>query len=260
MDLSWCRSEKDSCPGGVTRSTAVRVRPGSRSILALVALVALGFSAAEAAEAAVPVPLGKAASAAPELAFETHALVASGLAPGAEVVFHGVGREHQAYFWRLVQTREPVMADATGTARLELPEEDRVPPRSLWTVVDPATGELAIGSPPGFTPEEIPFPARGLGESEAGAWRTLRTDFQAMEILYVRPGSGAWYLVAVEGSASDDDLQEDSTLTVRLEDAEVLWGSEPAPRGLAPGDLVVAVSLDTLQYFAARLVEPGSGQ
>ena len=195
------------------------------------------------------------AAAPPELAFEPAAVVASGVAPGAEVIFHGVTREHQVYYWRLVQTREVVPADAEGVARLELP--DGVGSVSLWTAVDSGTGELAIGSPEGFTATELPFPGNGIDRAANGAWRVLRNRFERAEVLYVRPGVGAWWLLGVDGGSSDEDGLEDSALGLSLEQAQPLWREEPPPEEFAEGDVVVAVSLDTLDFFAARLTAPG---
>lgn len=191
----------------------------------------------------------------PALTFEPTAVVARGVAPGAEVVFHGVTREHQVYFWRLVQTREVVPADAEGVARLELP--DGVGSISLWTAVDSGTGEFAVASPEGFTPTELTFPGNGIDRAANGAFRVVRNRFERAEVLYVRPGVGAWWLLGVDGGSSDEDGREDSALGLSLEQAQALWREEPAPEEFAAGDVVVAVSLDTLDFFAARLTAPG---
>ncbi len=198
---------------------------------------------------------GPLAAAPPEVTFEPAAVVASGVVPGAEVVFHGVTREHQTYYWRLVQTREVVPADADGLARLELP--DGVGPVSLWTAVDSGTGEFGIGSPEGFTANELPFPGNGIDRAADGAFRVVRNRFERAEVLYVRPGVGAWWLLGVDGGSSDEDGREDSALGLSLDQAQPLWRAEPPPAEFAAGDVVVAVSLDTLDFFAARLTAPG---
>lgn len=199
------------------------------------------------------------AAAPPTIAFELHAVVVSDLAPGSEAVLHGVTRERHAYLWRLVTAREVLAADATGTARLDLP--DGVGPISTWTAVDVVTGDFSIASPKGFAPEELLFPADGLGQSALGAWQVVRSHFERAEVLYVRPGTGAWWLVAVDGSGSDEDGRDDSALTASLEHAQPLWGDQPPPEQFAEGDVAVVVGLDTLDFFAARLVAPpGSAQ
>lgn len=196
------------------------------------------------------------AAAPPELAFEPEAVVASGLAPEAEALFHGVSRERRTYLWRLVQTREVVVADAEGVARLELP--DGVAPLSLWTVVEPGSGEFAIASPEGFSPTELPFPGNGIDRGQNGLFRVLRARFERVEVLLVRPGEGAWYLVGVRGSDSDRARgQGRPELAVELDQGEPFWGGQEPPEELAEGDVVVAVNLDTLDFFAARLVAPG---
>ncbi|HUF77877.1 MAG TPA: hypothetical protein VMR44_03055, partial [Thermoanaerobaculia bacterium] len=186
--------------------------------------------------AAAPVPLGRAASAPPEIVFEAQSVVASGFLPAAEVIFHGVSRERHVYLWRLVQRRDVVAADAEGVARLDLP--DGVAPLSLWTVVGPESGEFRIASPEGFTPTELPFPGNGLDRAQNGAWRVLRNRFERAEVLYVRPGVGAWYLVGVRGSDSDRGRSEGRPeLTLELDQGEPFWRSEEPPEEFAEGDV-----------------------
>lgn len=225
---------------------------------AFVALLGVASPVSGATFEPKPLFVTKSASSPPELVFEPEAVVARGLSPGAEVIFHGVTREHGGFFWRVVQTREVVLTDALGEARLELPAGE-VGPLSVWTVVDPATGDFSLGTPAGSTAREVPFPADGLARTEAGLWWALRTRYERLEVLYVRPGEGAWWLTAIDGGSGDDDRREDSSLRASLEEARPLWGAEAPSPGFRPGDVVVAVSLDSLTYFAARLVDPADG-
>ncbi|HSL81716.1 MAG TPA: hypothetical protein VLF66_03015 [Thermoanaerobaculia bacterium] len=229
-----------------------------RLLLALSAfavLLAAPSSLAASPTAAAPLFLGPAASAPPVLVFEPEAVVAGGFAPGEEVIVHGVSRHRVGYVWRLVQTREVVVADAAGDARLELSEG--IAPRSLWTAASAATGEFHIGSPEGFTPTEHPFPGNGIDRAQNGAWRRLRNRFERAEVLYLRPGVGGWWLLGTRGAESDRGRGQGPDLALELDQGRPLWGSEPPPEEFAAGDVVVTVNLDTLDFFAARLVSPG---
>lgn len=239
---------------GLRASGPLRVLPRVGAYLAFLAwLTPSPLAAAPAAPA--PLFLGAAASAPPVLVFEPEAVVARGFAPGEEVIVHGVSRHRVGYVWRLVQTREVVLADATGEARLELSEG--LAPRSLWTAAGAATGEFYIASPEGFTPTEHAFPGNGIDRAPNGAWRRLRNRFERAEVLYLRPGVGAWWLLGTRGAESDRGRGHGPDLALELDQGQPLWGREAPPEQFAAGDVVVTVNLDTLDFFAARLVSPG---
>ncbi|HUP21533.1 MAG TPA: hypothetical protein VNB06_01170, partial [Thermoanaerobaculia bacterium] len=84
------------------------------------------------------------ASAPPELAvtFEEAAVVAAGLTPGGDAVFWIVAREPQGYYQQIVRRQELAVADVLEEARFE-PEGGAVPLKSVWAVVDVASGGFA---------------------------------------------------------------------------------------------------------------------
>lgn len=190
------------------------------------------------------------------LTFDTSAVEIRGATSGGEVVLHGVSRWHETYFWRLVPTTEILQADASGAARAELP--DGLAQRSVWFAVDTASGDFAIDSPEGFTPEEIGFPEHGLARDRGGAWRRIRSDWARAEVVYVRPGVGAWWLMSQDGAGGDADGLEGGGLSLDLDAARTLWRTEPPPSEIGADDVIFAVNLDSLAFFAARLVAPGS--
>ncbi len=199
-----------------------------------------------------PIPLKPAASSPPEIAFEPDAVVVSGLGPAAEVILHGVSRYHDVYYWALVPTDEVLTADATGTLRYEVP--DGVAPFSVWAAIDTGTGELGLASPEGSIAHEVAFPADGLAQAPGGVVRRLHTSWERAEVLFVRPGVGAWRGAASRGAQGSPTA---AGAEVDLASALPIEAAPAPPAELAVGDVVMAVNLDTLDYFAARLVPPG---
>lgn len=190
------------------------------------------------------------------IAFDSPAVTVTGAAPGAEVLLYGVTRERHPYFWRQVSERQVLTADAAGYASYEVTYEPDS--RSLWIAAEAATGRFAIASAPGFEAEEIAFPGHGLARSETGLLRVLDSRFGRAELLYLRPGAGAWWNVAFDGAGSDSDGREDSAASLSLDAARSFWGSEEPPGEFEAGDLLVAVNLDDLRFFAARLTPPSA--
>ncbi len=225
-----------------------RVRP---SIL-LLFLALPGGAAPAAALGMAPIPLKPAASSPPQIVFEPDAVLVSGLGPEAQVFLHGVSRYHDAYYWALVPTDEMLTADESGSVRYEVP--DGVAPFSVWAAVDAATGELAIASPEGSIGQEVPFPADGLDQTPGAVVSRLHTTWERAEVLFVRPGVGAWRGIASRGGRSSPTA---AGAAVDLASALPIQAAPAPPAALVPGDVVMAVNLDTLDYFAARLTPPG---
>lgn len=191
-----------------------------------------------------PVP----ALAAPVIGFEPDAVLASGLAPGGQVIFFAAARTDQRYH-RWVRTwREAVEdLDGDGVARLELDGE--VPLKSLWLAVD-LSGEVGVAAPEGFPLREVALEAGALA---GAADPELRLRLRWLEVLWVRPGVGAWGATAFEGGEGDGDGRADDRVTAALASlAPVRADGPPAPRSLLAGDLLLLISPDWLEYTLVR--------
>ena len=196
----------------------------------------------------------------PSVAFEPEAVVVSGLAPQAQVAWMSVSREARAGYSRVVR-REGIAQDhdRDGVIRLEPEGEGAIAPRSVWAVVDLASGELALAAPGGVPVREKAFPGRGLTRGASGKLDRFEAVREIVDILFVRPGAtpGAWVLTAGDGGEGDDDLADDGVLAATLATAQPVGESAAAaPEELAAGDVVVAVDPRSLEVFAVRL-KPG---
>ncbi len=225
-----------------------RLRPST-----LLVLLTLSAGAAPACAAGTHLfPLDRPASAPPEIAFDQDAVVVTGLAPNADVILHGVSRYRDTYYWAVLPTDEALTADETGTIRYEVP--DGLAPFSVWAAVDAATGAFAIGKPEGSVAREVPFPNDGLAQAPGGVVSGLHTSWERVEVLFVRPGAGAWRGVGLSGN----EKAPPAGAEVDLASALPIQAATAAPTaGLTPGDVVMAVNPSTLEYFAARLMPPG---
>jgi hypothetical protein len=154
-----------------------------------------------------------------------------------------------------VPTDETLTADAAGTARYEVP--NGLAPLSVWAAVETASGQFAIAAPDGSEATEIPFPAEGVGRAPGGALNRIRTSWDRTEALVVRPGAGAWRGAASRPASAVAGVAGEQGAEVDLGGVVPVGGAGQAPRELMPGDLVMAVDVDNLDYFVARLAPPG---
>jgi len=230
----------------------------------LVAATLCGSASAEPSVA--PGALGRVASAAPEidLSFEDLAVVASDLTPGGDAVFFSVARIPRGYLNQVVRFRSIELVDPFGEARFS-PETDdgTVPLKSVWAVVDLASGAYGVGAPPRFKLREVAFPGRGFEVGAPGLVNRLRHRFSFVDMLLVRPGVGAWWLRAHDVGPHDRDGADDDVSTTALEDMEPLGSAlgqaPPPPDRFGQDDVLVVIDPRTLRFYATRLLGPPSG-
>ncbi len=220
------------------------------------------FSSSSPSRWSAPEPLGRAASSTPELmlSFESLEVVASDLTPGGDAVFFSVARIPREYFNEVVRFRGTEPVDSFGEARFA-PESDdgSVPLKSVWAVVDLATGAYTVGAPPGFVLREVAFPGKGFEVGAPGLVNRLRHRFSFVDMLLVRPGVGSWWLRAHDTGPHDHDGADDDRSTTALEDLEPMGAGPAPPDRFARDDVLVVIDPRTLQFYATRLLGPPSG-
>ena len=190
-----------------------------------------------------------------QVSFDEHEVVVSGLAPGSRVAWLSLASEPRRYYVREVRREGIEAADGTGTARIDAGEA--VPPRSVWGVVDLESGAAAWAAPEGFPLEEVVPEGGGLARDDGGRLNRLLSRAVGLELLVVRPGSGAWGLTVFDGSPADRDGEPDGGLVVALDEGRPLLDSPAAaPALLLAGDVVLGIDLKTYRVFTLRSVAP----
>ena len=205
-------------------------------------------------------------------------VVATGLTPGREAVMLAVGRESRGLVGdQLVRYSGGALADAQGRARFALARP--LPQRSLWVVIDPGTGRLAVGTPEGSQELSPPYtsvvrngrstrvttivtlpgpaprpPAAELVQPIPGGWAAVSTKkLESVELVLVRPGQAAWHSSVADGSRADPDRKHDRKITVAAASlARLGAGSSTFPQMFQAGDRILAIDPLRLAY---RLIE-----
>ncbi len=202
----------------------------------------LAFSAILAFAVVLTVPPLKAL----EISFSEAGLVVSALAPGGEIVYLSVAREASGYVSAVVR-RQDHLKDNDNDGVVTIDFDGPVPLRSIWVVVDLATGAVAPA-----TPADYPLVSGlsgGFARSVAGGtFNRLGANAIRAHVLVVRPGVGAWVATLTDGSTADEDGEGNRTIVAALSGLEPLADGPPPPLELAAGDRVVEIDSDAMTY------------
>lgn len=196
------------------------------------------------------------------LRLEPEAVVAEGVSPGGWAVFFAVNREPVRYHDRYETVRE-VVVDEDGDGVVVLEVASGVAFKSVWAVVDGATGEGAVAAPEGFGLRELELVPGRVISGLAGGGEGLQLTRTWVEVLLVRPGVGAWGRRILDGWEADGDGRPSGGVVAALEALEpVAPTSEVAPEHLQGGDVVLLLMPETLEHGVLRLGgdgPPGDG-
>lgn len=180
------------------------------------------------------------------IALGDHSLTASPVTPGGQAVLAGVDRESATFFFNDTHYTD-AQAESGGTATFSI---DRgITPRSVWIAVDVATGRVAIVTPAGSPYRPRPSAAKSANARAA----SIAIDGTSVDLLLIRPGTGAWRLSAGDGAAMDADGLQNQTLTLAAADFEPLAGTAAAPSELAPHDLLIGIDALRQEYFVTEV-------
>ena len=189
------------------------------------------------------------ASSALSLEFSPSAVTVRGATPRSEVVFFAVARQPRGYHVRVIPlVRSQADDDGDGVLRLSVPVE----PRSVWAAVDVATGMVVTAAPAGYDFERMTLSRETLRRDNVGQVKKLALPNQAVELLLVRPRTGAWSGTFDQGGPRDDDGRNDGAL---LADPSRLTplGNAPAPDHLRNGDIIVIIDIDTMAILSLEV-------
>lgn len=187
--------------------------------------------------------------------FDGNLLVVRDAAPGAPIVFFGVARVMAGPLKatpRIVNRTEIVPDDdSDGIVRLDLEELPRI---GLWAIVDLSTGASAIVPVPGFDPRPL-----DLGDlvkhDNAGHLRKVDWPSAELELLVVRPGSGAWRLDAAKYSQLDESRNPHVPMRVDIGTLTPVGHSPASPQAFKPGDVLVLIDASRMTHAMVEVGE-----
>ena len=143
-------------------------------------------------------------------------------------------------------------ADERGSSRYELHRS--VVSTSVVAAVDTVTGDFAVASPDGTTPNVLPAHALRLKKKAGLEFEAFDLDAQWVKAICVRPGLGAWKLSAMDGSSGDDNPVA-GTLQIDVAHLKPFGAEGSSPGHFRPRDVLVAIDPYTMTVIVKAVNE-----
>jgi hypothetical protein len=197
----------------------------------------------------------------PTVTITPTAVTASGVTPGADVVFFGVGLEPKVYSVS-VHRWAGVVTDTGRTGTVSFALDAPVSWNVVWVVADLQSGHYAVMSTPGFSTVTPFSPRFRLRRGSLGPVSRMSYSRSSVECLYVQTG-GAWTLRAEDGTDSDADGTADGETTIDLLHGTQLLAGSQIPRLFSPAGTLFVVDTSRLDLLTVAIDAPliaGAGQ
>lgn len=186
-----------------------------------------------------------------EVKIEKRRVVATGVVPGARVVFFSLGLHTDGYDssvrrWATIVADE----DRDGTATLDTSTD--VPWQSIWIVVDLRNSQYSVTTPAGY-PLRVIEPRSNAFRKRSTAIDAFLSERAFVDALYVSANGRAWAATAMDGYASDADQASDGRVLLATSQMEALDGGSEKPLEFAPAGLFFAIDISRMDVLAMRL-------
>jgi hypothetical protein len=190
-----------------------------------------------------------AATASADLAvrLENENVIVSGATPGRDVLLYGISHRALSYGGAIDHQEDLRAADGSGAA--SWPVSGGLSSRSLWLAVDVQTGSIAATTPDGFPLRRLEAPLEVVRQKDL--IEALELPFFYSEVLFVRPGTGAWAQSASRGGSKDLRGKAHS-LTVDPRAFRNVHGTQAGPVKVQRDDVVIVIDPYALSFFSFR--------
>jgi hypothetical protein len=177
-------------------------------------------------------------------------ITASGVSPGADVLFFGAGFEPKGF--HAVFHRWSAVVTDTQHGTVSYVFDKPVTWNALWIVADLRTGKYLIVSTPGFATITSELTRRSLKRDGTGGVSQFAFSRQAADFLYIAPGGRAWTLLARDGDSNDADGRVDGETTLDLLRASPVSGTDHV-RQFTPGGTLFVIDPTRLDVLELKL-------
>jgi hypothetical protein len=193
----------------------------------------------------------KSDDAAPALSFEGKTVKASKVKPGGQVVFFAIGLVPTGWQSDIVRWAQVVTDDDhDGTVAYDAGRE--IPCKSIWVAAELPNGHFTVSAPPNCHLRQRALDWKSFKKSSKGNLELFLQSRPYLDLLYIDSHGGAWTISAADSYDSDADGESNGVTAVSLSNARSLTGDAP-PKDFAPGGIVVAIDLYTMDVVAERI-------
>jgi hypothetical protein len=187
------------------------------------------------------------------VALDDTTISAEGLTANDRAIIFGLARTVESSVNTTVQETQVVDTDASGEVAHET--DYAKASHSVWFVVDLATGEYDSAVAPEMTVEELLGPdGKPINPGQLMNGKLI-ADLIVVDLLIVRPGTGAWSAHIGDGGPGDTDGGRDGVLHMSMSHMQSLIDGVEPPTHIQGGDVIVLVNTKS---FAHTVVAIGS--
>ncbi len=189
------------------------------------------------------------------VSFEPDEVLITGVTPGRGIAVLNVSRYPRTWVEAVVP-RAGVFHDDDSDGQITIPLESGLAWKSIWAVVDGASGEFVVATPEDFPARGVLFDAAGQIQPGPGGLLTrVVAHRQDLHLMLVRPRVAAWHAVVSDGNAADEDGSVNGRVRIDVTSARNLLGGNERPGRIRAGDVLVAIDPRYMVFFAVGLAQ-----
>lgn len=184
--------------------------------------------------------------------FAKTTITAAGVTPGGRVVLFGISREVTRQAPKIVRRQETLTdSDQDGAVTLTLPAG--VPHRAIWVIVDLTSGRYAVLPTASYDNPPTPLTADRIRNDNNGQLRKLEIPFTEAQIIFVRPGVGAWWMEGAKDSAVDENKGAPSGIRLDIGRMQAIADAPPPPNSFHNGDILAFIDPRWMTYSSLEV-------
>lgn len=168
----------------------------------------------------------------PNVQFGPEGVTVFDVRPGTKVAWISLTRTRVAEHTSLRIDRGVEVATPSKKAVIARPDADKS--RALWVVAAIDDDIAGVVTSPRYSGSQIPIAVTSAPGSD-----TISITSPEIELMYVRPNGGAWFIRASDGGLGDADGRQDTLISVPLQSLERVQGNPHPPDSLHAGDMIL---------------------
>jgi len=188
------------------------------------------------------------------LTFGERSVTVEGVTPGGDVALFAIAKEPSNSVPRipLKTTHAVVLHDDDHDGKVTFERQRTVPLIAIWVAVDIATGQWFASGSPGFDAQTIPLESLAR-QDNAGQLRKLSAQVPEMDVLLVRPGTGAWRIYAAKTSAIDENGRAARPLQIDVGGMIPLSNALSKLDSIHQGDIIALIEPQSMRFAVSEV-------
>jgi hypothetical protein len=188
------------------------------------------------------------------LTFGERSVTVSGATPGSDVVLFAIAKEpgNSVVPVPMKTVHAVVLHDDDHDGTVIFERQRAVPLIAVWVAVDLASGQWVASGSPGFDAQTIPLESLAK-QDNAGQLRKLSALVPEMDVLLVRPGTGAWRVYAAKTSTIDENGRAARPLQIDVGAMIPLATSLPKLDAIHQGDILALIEPHSMRFAVVEV-------